>query len=370
MKHNILYLHLFFIGIFLNGCDATSATDFQLTQTIPTVSEPTSKSNIEEIKISGDIITTISGGDFVCPRISLNGNEIAYSKVLLEDSENGKTENSEIHLYNFQKQQSFVLLNSKQAKKYAVYASFVGDLEWIGTNKLRAYISDGDVDSTILTFNTQTRRLIKKEFSSDNEDYDRNYPREMESVYLELVKSFPEIPKDVAETAFSTQKAFKIGNKGVVLRFWHSKIDSNIWYFDFQTKKKYLLLERPEIDTESGLVGAFETAGKILFFAKNKSETEFFTFQDGNISQIAKTNLGGGFQPLFSNSDKSIFILKQPNYQSESKSSLWLFDGNKLNEISDVANLCDVNIDSAGKTIAFSFWANENERHISVRKLN
>lgn len=367
-----IFLITIFSCIFQNGCNADPVSDsVSFPRETVSTPAPVEKSKIEEIKICAETITTLSGGDFVFPRISPDGKKIAYSKVLVEDTEYGKQENTEVLLYDFQSRKTSVLLNSKQAKKYAVYASFVADFEWIGANRLRAYISDGDVDSIILTFDTQTRRVIKKEYSGAKDyDYERIYPREMEATFFLLVKNFPDIPKDVFRSAFGIQNAFKIANKGVVLQFWHTDFDSNIWYFDLETKKKHLLFETERIkNSDYGLKGAFEVHGKIFFIHKNLNGTEFFTFQDNKVSEIARTELSGEFVPLFSSNEKSIFLLKQPNFQSESKSSLWLFDGSKLKRITDVEELSDVAIDPYGKFIAFSFWANQNERSISVRNI-
>lgn len=356
MKFNI---SIFSILLFLYGAS------FQIAAQVSN-SELKDKPQIEEIKIAGETLAAFADADYVFPRFSPDGKQIAYSKVLIEKTKEGETENSEIHLYDLQKKSKAVLLNANQTRKFATYASFVADLQWLDTQKLRAHISDGDVDAAVLTFNTQTRRLIKTEY----EDYDSAfYPAEMESVYLSLIKIFPEIPKDIAVTAFNVGRAFKIGNRGVVVQFAHVKIDSNIRFFDFQTREKYLLVEESKDSNNFGLLGAFETAGKIFFAVDNKDKTRFFVYQNADTTPLAETVFGGSFQLKFISDKKAVFLLKQPNYEAKKQSSLWLFDGDSIKRITDVENLSDTDIAASGKMIAFCFSPEKKNRRISIRKV-
>ncbi len=355
MKNRILRLSLLFLFTIIFICFPNQESNIKLFAQ----SLSTENSQIREIKISENTLATINNGDFVYPKFSPDGKLLAYSKVLVED-----IENSEVHLFDLQNQKKAVLLNAKRAKKYAVYASFVADLKWLGLNRLQARISDGDVDSTILTFNTQTLRVIKIENS-----YGEDFQRTVSVLEKTLYKNFPDISREIAQTAFNMNQAFKIGNRGVVLQFSHAKADSNIWFFDFQTKQKQLLIEDPENSEDYRLVGALEITGTLLFIVKNKEETQFYLHRNDKIEQIAKTKFGGEFESKFANASKTFFLLKQPNYETEKQSSLWYFDGNNLSLVSDVENLCDVDIDLKGKMIAFCFWNKNGKRDISVRKI-
>lgn len=321
----------------------------------------------EEIKITGETLAAFTDADYVFPRFSPDGKQIAYSKVLIEKTKDGQTENSEIHLYDLQKKAKAILLNANQARKFATYASFVANLQWLDTRRLRAYISDGDVDAAVLTFNTQTRHLMKTEYEGA---YDSAFnPPKMESVYLSLIKLFPEISKDFAITAFNVGQAFKIGNRGVIAQFAHADTDSNIWFFDFQTKKKYLLSEVPKGVYDFRLLGAFETAGKIFFTVDDKDKTRFFIYQNARTKQLAETTFGGSFQMKFISDKKAVFLLKQPNYETEKQSSLWLFDGDSIKHVTDVENLSDADIEASGKMIALCFSPDKKNRQISIRKV-
>ncbi len=314
---------------------------------------------INKIEISENTLATINDGDFVYPKFSPDGKLLAYSKVLVED-----IENSEIHLFNLQTQNKTVLLDAQRAKKYAVYASFVAELKWLGLNRLQARISDGDVDSTILTFNTQTRRVIKKNFSSGDD-----FERIASPLEKTVDKAFPEISREFIETAFNMNQAFKIGERGPVLQFSHAQADSNIWFFDFQTKQKQLLIENPQNSDDYRLAGALETNGNLLLMVEYKEELLFHLKRSDKIELIARTKFGGEFEPKFEAASKAFFLLKQPNSETEKPSSLWYFDGSQLSLVADVENLCDAEIDSKGKTIAFCFWNKTGKRDITVRKI-
>jgi hypothetical protein len=319
-------------------------------------------SQIRQIKISGSILAAMKNGDYVYPKFSPDGKLLAYSNVLVEE-----TENTEVGLLNLQKQSKSILLNSKQAKKYAVYAAFVADLEWLAFNKLRARISDGDVDSTILTFNTQTRRVVKTEYSSTGDDTETS--AEISPLAKTLYKTFPHIERDYIGSAIDMNQAFKIGNRGTVVQYSHADTDANIWFLDFQTKQPKLLLESPKDAERFYLKGAFEVTGNLLILLENKNEMHFYLMKNGKIEQIGKTAFGGLFEPKFSTRSKLFFMLKQPNNESDKPSSLWYFDGQNLSMVSDVENLCDVDIDRTGKVIAFCYWNKAGKRDVSVRKI-
>lgn len=319
-------------------------------------------SQIKQVKISGRLLANIKNGDFVFPKFSPDGKRLAYSNVLVEGMEN-----TEVGLFDLQKQNKSILLNSKKAKEYAVYAAYVADLEWLAPNKLRARISDGDVDSTILTFNTQTRRVVKTEYSSAGDDIE--LPAETSPLAKILYKTFPDIERDYIGTAINMNQAFKIGKRGTVVQYSHAEADANVWFLDFQTKQQKLLLESPKDVERFYLKGAFEINGNLLILTENKEEMHFYLQQNGKVEHIGKTTFGGWFEPKFSDASKLFFLLKQPNSESEKPSSLWYFDGKKLSLVSDVENLCDVDIDANGKMIAFCYWNKAGKRDISVRKI-
>lgn len=340
--------------------------DLSTPKTAPTP-EPIDGKSFEKIKISGETVAAISDGDFVLPKFSPDGKKIAYSKVIIEKDKGETTENTEVHLYDINQKSATILLDAKAARKYAVYASFVNELEWLNSNQLRVSISDGDVDSSILIFDTRTRRVSKKGYSNDGAD--EIYPAELKPVYSSLIKTFPEIPKDVAITAFNLQQIFKVGSRGAVAQFGYYEYDSNIWFFDFQTKKKQLLVEAPKDEKNFSLTGALEVENNVLLMVKNNKQTQFFSYRDGNVTQIGEIDSGGDFQIKFTSAQKAFFLLKQPNSQSEKPSSLWLFDGNELQRVTDVENLCDVDIDASGEQIAFCYWIDDKKRDISIREL-
>lgn len=318
---------------------------------------------VKQIKIADAVLANLKNGDYVYPRFSPDGKRLAYSNVLVETMEN-----TEVGLFDLQKQTKSILLNPKQAKKFAIYAAFVSDLEWLSPNRLRADISDGDVDTTSLTFNTTTRRVVKKEHYSAGED--DSVPADDSPLAKRLYANFPEIERDYIDSAFNMQQALQIGDRGAVIQYNHADTDSNIWFLNFRTRKPELLLEEPEKDSRDfNLQGAVEVNGDLFLIVKNKGETHFYLRRGGKVERIAGVGFGGWFVPKFATAAKIIFLLKQPNHESEKPSSLWHFDGRILSQVSDVPNLCDVDIDKSGKTIAFSFWNKAGKRDLSVRKL-
>lgn len=363
--HRIVLLFVFFLTLFLFG--RTVISEEQSVKDSFKASSFNNFSKPDEVKISGKTLAAIDNGDFVYPKFSPDGKQLAFSKVVIENEDDRKWENTEVYLYNLQNKKTYVLIDSKKAKEYAVYAAFVSDFEWLANNKLRVQISDGDVDWTALTFNTDTQKVIKTEQSDGNLDYDLTND-EKKSI-KKLVKKFPDISESVAESGFHVNRVYEIENQGLIAQFNHVDYDTNVWFFDFQTNKKHLLYKTVQEKDNFSLRGVLKIKDSILYFIDEKDGTRFFTFKAGKVSELEKSAYRGYFVPKLISEEKAIFLLKEPNYQSDVFSSLWSFDGSKLLQVTDVENLNDVDISAAAEKIAFCFQGKDKSRHILIKEL-
>ncbi len=114
---------------------------------------------IKKMKVSGEEILHLKG-DVVYPRFSPNGRYLAYSKVIVEN----KIENTEVLVYDLKKKKEIVLLDPQSAKDYATYKAYVLHIQWLNNRHLKVNVSDGDVDSTDITFDVLQRKIIRQKF--------------------------------------------------------------------------------------------------------------------------------------------------------------------------------------------------------------
>ena len=285
---------------------------------------------------------------------------------------------TEIAVRNLKTNRTTVLLNPKTSKKYATYQAYVSELEWLDDNKLAAYVSDGDVDYTKLTFNVRTRRIIKTEYSGDEDETD-NTPLisdDLKSALKPIQTISPELPKDVIQTALQMGNgAFAVGNRGVVLKHRYSGYDDHIRFFDFQNKTVKILFEVEETDKNyPQLLGGFGFEEKIIFFLDDGGSVRIFEHK-GNETKLLTghksnnpDNDSSEFEIKYQTPEKVFFLIRPSSNTSEMRSSLWLYDAQGLRIIRDVDNLLDVDIKA--NRIAFCYWVDKGKRHIIVKELS
>lgn len=366
MKLKFLYAIIMTTSIFSAGGKAASTIEtappvLTLNRPAPAPTPAVETTN-NEISVLGETVAKLDTGHFDSPVFSPDGRKIAYSK---DDARH-----AEIYLYDLQTRKSTILLSARQSKKYQVDGSMVSTIEWLGANRLRAYLSDGDVGTTTLTFNTLTRRILQGVTTYYDDDTVEVFPKENLAVYNLFLKKFPDVSPEAAKHVFSNSLFYKIRENGLILQFRDADTDSNVWYFDLASGKKELLAEAPA-PSETGfeLAGVTEVAGSILFLTEQKYQTTFWIYQNGKTTELMKTKYRGSFQPLFKSTKKSVFMLRETDYEQSFKSSLWFFDGKTLRRASDTDEIENADIDKTGTKIVYSYETNERTRHVTVKKL-
>ncbi len=102
---------------------------------------------------TGRTITELRAGDYVWPKFSPSGRLLAVSQVLADSA----GENTQILILDMRRGVLDTLLSAKAAAKYATYKAYVRDFQWLSDTSLLAWIPDGDVGVTAVTFNVRTR---------------------------------------------------------------------------------------------------------------------------------------------------------------------------------------------------------------------
>lgn len=319
---------------------------------------------VNEIKISGKVIATIKNGDFVHPTFSPDGKILAYSNVVVRD----KFENTEVLLYNLITRNTSVLLSSKQAEKYATYKAFVGGIIWKDQNRLEVEVSDGDVDSTRLIFNPNTRKLIRE--IPDPFDDAEVVPLSLsqEQARKRAIELFPEFQQDVLEDAIRNY-ALVIPDKGIVLQKHFAGHDSNIRFLDFQTKSIKLLMKYSE-ESAFTLSGGASFNSSFIFLVLKKPKAYLFLYQEGKIKGLAELDSPNfsEIQIKHSSPQRIVFLVRSHETYERGNNPLFVFDGEQLSQVKEYSELYDAEIDPSGRRIAYCYWDGD-KRHITIAEM-
>ncbi len=320
---------------------------------------------VSEAKFSGATVTTINNGDFVHPTFSPDGKVLAYSNVLVK----GDFENTQVFLHDLSTNRRSILLNSKKAATYATYKAFVSEMKWTTAKRLEVMISDGDVDSTLLIFDPQSRRLLKERAEGGDELETRPLSPIEQKAYQQARSLFPSFPREVLDNALRST-ALVIPDQGIVLQKNYAGHDNNVWFLDFQNKSVRALINLPD-DSLNAFNGGVGFRSAIVLALSRGPRTYFFLYRDGKISRPGEFNSSGfgWIEVKHVSSAKVIFLLRTHGTSDQGDNSLFVFDGTQLLRIKEYSQLYDAAVDPAGRRIAFCYWAGD-KRHIVVKELN
>lgn len=320
---------------------------------------------IGERKISGEVTATISNGDFLHPAFSPDGKTLAYSQVLLQ----GDFENTEVFLYNLRSRKKSVLLNSKTAKKYATYKAFVAGIDWRSPRRVEILVGDGDVDTSRLLFDPNSRKLLRERHQVWDEPETQPLSPLYQKARNQAVSVFPAFSRAVLDNALRNT-ALVIPDKGIVLQKAYAGNDDNIWFLDFQNNSIKSLINLPP-DSSNAFDGGVSFNSSIILLLSHKQKGHLFLYRSGKIKGLGEFN-STAFRQIevkHRSSSKVIFLVRMHASYERGDNPLFIFDGEQLFLVKEYSELHDASVDQSGKQIAYCYWEGD-KRHIVVKELN
>ncbi|MBK7704884.1 MAG: hypothetical protein IPJ30_03700 [Acidobacteria bacterium] len=330
-----------------------------------------SAQSIPETEFPGRVIATIADGDFVHPTLSPDGKIVAFSRVVVT----GGMELSEIRVRDLGTSQTRVLMTSERSRRYAAYSAYVVRFIWQNNRRFVAEVADGDVDSTLLTFDAVNGRLLKTVPSGppDFENDSLVSPELMSSVPL-MRQLRPRIPDEVIFSAFQRGNgAFKASRRSVVFQHKYNAYPNDINLVDFGSKSIRVLLSLPgDPRPAPSLLGGFARGGSIVFAVEADGSIKLYDFGGAGTVAIAElknedaTSPGFVFDIKQRSPERVVFTLRPASTLSKTAAAVWIADARGIRRIRFAEQLLDLDI--RGSRLAISYWSGK-ARHISIREL-
>lgn len=317
---------------------------------------------ISDVNISDKVIASIKNGDFVHPTFSPDGTLLAYSEVLARRDH----ENTRVLLYNLNTHKPSVLLDSKRAKHYATYSAFVVGMNWRSAKRLEVVISDGDVDSTRLSFDPYTRQLLRERHEEPGVVHLSLIYRKARQRAIAL---FPAFPRDVLDTALKNS-ALAVPDKGIILQKNYAGHDDNIWFLDFQSKTIKPLINLSE-EFSNAFTGGVSFKTSIIILLTYRQNAYLFLYREGKIKGLGVLHASSVSQieVKHHSSQRLVFLVRTHEAYERGDNPLFIYDGEQLTRVREYAELYDAEVDSRGQRIAYCYWEGD-KRHIIVKGLN
>jgi hypothetical protein len=323
---------------------------------------------VAEKRLGGKIIASVDSGDTVHPALSPDGTVLAYSKAVVKAGYEG----TEILLLELNRRRTSLLMDANLVDMFATYSTFVTDLDWINSRRLRAIVADGDVDSMLLTFDTRGKKLIGMRSARPVEDATGSFPlpEQFSRSYPKARALFPAFPEPVLKHALYNH-AFLVAQRGIVLQKNHAGHDRSILFLDFESRTMKPLLELPE-RSEFRLSGGLAFGGSILFVVAGNSQAYLLEYREGKLRGLMKTAYRAGAPLSVEVKGRSVkevvFLLRVVPTYEEGDNPLLIFDGKNLRRATDYAQLHDASINAKARRVAFCYWKG-GQRRLSVATL-
>lgn len=318
--------------------------------------------------IAGPVVAEIAGGDVLHPRFSPDGKTLAYTKVNVVDG----TERDEVYLYSLDTGRTVRLLDSKTSADYETYSAFVTDMEWEGPRRLGVCVADGDVDSTWVTIDTRSKKIVGERANPTVDDFepgsDQWFTDETRSARDLALKTFPGLDRSTLDAALADGGGFATPDGRIVCALPSDDGSPRLTLVD-PAKRSRTLLETDMPGDDDVSAGTYfgtslvvlTPSGRIVQFDANGRSRRLGTL--GAKPEFPTIDV------VHRSSDRLMFSVRQYHGAKRGDNPLFVFDGSRLVRSSDYPELVDATVDPAGRHIAFCFWKADDTRAIVIRRL-
>jgi WD40 repeat protein len=267
------------------------------------------------------VLASITGKDLVHPALSPDGKFLAYAEVLVQKG----VENTAVKILNLDTKKITLLIDDKTAAKYKTYSSFVSNMYWLKIDRLVVAISDGDVDSTELTFNPVTQKLISTKFLEPGSSVIRQ-----QKLVDQIRSIFPKVNNDVLKSGIYRHQVLANGLVLVPGKLFDQ--EDNLWIFDIP----------------------------------NKSVKKLLTNQD----PLNKNLLSEDFnlKIIYTSAQRTILMIYAYASYQQGNNPLYILENGQLRRSTAYQELYDVGVNARGDRIAYCYWKN-GKRQIVVKIL-
>jgi hypothetical protein len=306
-------------------------------------------------------IANIQGKDLVHPTLSPDGKFLAYSEVIVAN----KRENTAVRILNLATKQSFLLISPQVAAKYRTYSSFVSSMDWHRSDRLEVTIGDGDVGSSILTFDPLQRKLL----SVRHEEGGNLSPTD-EKLRKKILARFPKIkPENLTQITLLRQRVET--PTAVVLMGKILDREDNLWSLNFQDRTIVRLFGVND-PLAKAKIESYKVAsnGTIFLVLVTDDDRKFLvTYQHGRVAnRQLLTQVKGRTKIVHATNNKVWIIAYIYNTYEQGNNPLYLWENGRLRKSTDYELLYDARVNSQGTRIAYCYWS-RGKRQIAVKEL-
>ena len=304
---------------------------------------------VKTAPLEGKTVRLLSDGDTLHPTFSPDGRYLAFTRVIAQ----GNTELTEAGYLNLATGKTTVLLNAETSKEYAVYSSFIYRIEWISNTHIEFWVSDGDVDTAVLTYDiTQNKKVAQRYVGGGEGDLPT---KEHEAVATQFAAAFPEIKQHISGML---QQGIHVPPDKWVFQKNYSGQDDHVWLIDRKNNTHRVLLELPDEGVSTFrsaiargdafllVVGYQNTVSLVLVDKKGARIIDRFATE--NYQQVRVKQLGS--------EGNVFFVVHTGHVRTRNPAYFYRWNKHGIRKLKTGSDFIEADVSKDGKKVAVVSW--------------
>ena len=303
---------------------------------------------VKTAPLTGKTVRRLSDGDTLHPTFSPDGRYLAFTRVIAQDN----TELTEAGYLNLATGKTTILLNAETSKEYAVYASFIYLIKWISNTRIEFWVSDGDVDTAVLTYDITQNKKIAQRYVGGEEDIPT---KEHEAVATQFGAAFPEIKPHLSGML---QQGTHVSPDKWVFQKNYSGQDNHVWLIDRKNNTHRVLLELPDEGISTFryaiargnafllVVGYQNTVSLVLVDKKGARIIDRFATE--NYQQVYAKQLGS--------ESNVFFVVHTGHVRTRNPAHFYRWNKHGIRKLKIGSDFIEADVSKDGKKVAVVSW--------------
>lgn len=304
----------------------------------------------------------LNEGDTLHPVFSPDGRYLAFTRVVLR----GNTELAETGYLDLHSGKSVILLGADSMARFAVYKAFVYRIRWIDARRVEFSISDGDVDSTIVTFEVPTNKKIAERISGADEEAEPT--TESLALAKQYAGVFPEI-RDYLPDMF--QQAIQVAPGLLIFQKNYAKQDDHVWMVDSKANTPRVLIKLPEKGWHYALRGAI-TRGNNQALILARDGVVYLVLIDDKGARIVDRFEVENYQSVYvdqtGNKQNPYFTIHTDHVRTQKPAYLYQWSQAGISRLKTDMEIIQADVSRDGRLVALVSWQGD-KRVVEIYRL-
>ena len=311
---------------------------------------------VKSVKFTGNTVQTLNRGDTLHPVFSPNGRYLAFTRVVVRD----ETEFGEAGYLDLVTGKTTILLDANSSKKYAVYSSFVYHIAWLDNSRVEFSISDGDVDSSIITFNVSHNKEVGLRHSGAD---DEAVPtKEYDELAVRFASSFPGL-----ESHFPgmLQQGVHLPPNRWVFQKDYANQDNHVWMLDRSADRPQVLLKLPDRNWHFALRQVIARGKDLLLVIAHENSVSLVLLDKKGvriIDRLPTDNHQSVTARQMGGKHDVYFTVSSGHVRTRDPAFLYRWNEGGLRKLVTRNNIIEADVSANGKHAALVSW--EGERRV------